>query len=135
VDKAGILQVVADRRYSTARWQKLRKAVLYRDGHVCRVRGPNCTGYATSVHHVVPSSKAPHLFWAESNLLSSCAPCNYGGGRRIAVENGRRRIERLEEIIVEQDGRIQRLLERVAELESERPASPPRRTSPKPMIY
>jgi hypothetical protein len=126
---------VADRRYSTARWQRLRKAVLYRDGYVCRVQGPRCTGYATSVHHLVPSSERADLFWAESNLVASCSPCNYGGGRRIAADNGRRRIARLEQTIVEQDQQIQRLLERVAQYESERPNPALRRTRPRPAIY
>jgi hypothetical protein len=43
----------SDRRYSTARWQRLRKAVLARDGHQCMIGGPRCRGYATTVHHQV----------------------------------------------------------------------------------
>jgi hypothetical protein len=27
------------------------------------VGGPRGTGHATTVHHLVPSSQAPHLFW------------------------------------------------------------------------
>jgi hypothetical protein len=42
---------MSDRRYSTARWQRLRKAVLAHYGHVCQIQGPRCTGYATTVHH------------------------------------------------------------------------------------
>jgi 5-methylcytosine-specific restriction endonuclease McrA len=44
---------VSDRRYSTARWQRLRKAVLAHYGYVCQVEGPRCTGYATTVHHLI----------------------------------------------------------------------------------
>jgi hypothetical protein len=36
---------VSDRRYSTARWQKLRRAVLAHYGHMCQIQGPRCTGY------------------------------------------------------------------------------------------
>jgi 5-methylcytosine-specific restriction endonuclease McrA len=53
---------MSDRRYSTARWQKLRRAVLAHYGYVCQIEGPRCTGYATTVHHLIPSSQAPHLF-------------------------------------------------------------------------
>jgi 5-methylcytosine-specific restriction endonuclease McrA len=43
--------------------------VLVRDGHVCQIQRPRCTGYAT-VHHFVPSSQAPHLFWEPTNLVA-----------------------------------------------------------------
>jgi 5-methylcytosine-specific restriction endonuclease McrA len=55
---------LSDRRYSTARWQRLRKAVLAHYGHVCQIAGTRCTGYATTVHHLIPSSQAPELFWS-----------------------------------------------------------------------
>jgi hypothetical protein len=50
---------MSDRRYSTARWQRLRKAVLAHYGHVCQIQGPRCAGYASTVHHLVPSSSRP----------------------------------------------------------------------------
>jgi 5-methylcytosine-specific restriction endonuclease McrA len=81
---------VSDRRYSTAALQKLRKAVLRRDGYVCRIQGPRCTGYATTVHHLIASSQAPDLFWATENLVSACPRCNFGGGAQVAADNGRR---------------------------------------------
>ena len=122
--------LVADRRYSTARWQRLRKAVLNRDGHLCRIQAPGCRGRAVSVHHVQASSQAPHLFWEPSNLVSACSKCNYGGGRQIAADNSRRRTEQLEQIILQQDQRIQQLLERLQQYESEQPHKPPQ-----PAIY
>jgi 5-methylcytosine-specific restriction endonuclease McrA len=108
---------VSDRRYSTARWQKLRKAVLAHYGYVCQVEGPRCTGYATTVHHLVPSSQAPEVFWEPANLTASCAPCNYGDGTRVARQNTRRRIADLERIVLEQDQRIAQLVERLAAYE------------------
>jgi hypothetical protein len=45
---------MSDRRYSTARWQRLRRAVLAHYGYACQLEGPRCTGYATNVHHLVP---------------------------------------------------------------------------------
>jgi hypothetical protein len=53
----GSLRRMSDRRYSTARWQRLRKAVLAHYGYVCQLEGPRCTGYATTVHHLIPSSQ------------------------------------------------------------------------------
>jgi 5-methylcytosine-specific restriction endonuclease McrA len=47
---------MSDRRYSTARWQRLRRQVLIRDGGACMIQGPRCTGQATTVHDIVPSS-------------------------------------------------------------------------------
>jgi 5-methylcytosine-specific restriction endonuclease McrA len=105
---------VSDRRYSTARWQRLRRAVLAHYGHVCQLQGPRCTGYATTVHHLVPSSQAPHLFWEPSNLVAACGACNYGGGARVQADNRRRRTAQLEQLIEQQARQIAQLLERLA---------------------
>jgi 5-methylcytosine-specific restriction endonuclease McrA len=105
---------VSDRRYSTARWQRLRKAVLAHYGYVCQLEGPRCTGYATTVHHLVPSSQAPHLFWEPANLVASCPRCNYGGGSRVAADNRRQQIAYLQQLVEEQQQQIDRLLEKVA---------------------
>jgi 5-methylcytosine-specific restriction endonuclease McrA len=105
---------MSDRRYSTARWQRLRKAVLAHYGHVCQLQGPRCTGYATTVHHLVPSSQAPHLFWEPANLVASCPRCNYGGGSRVAAYNRRQQIAYLQQLVEEQQQQIDRLLEKVA---------------------
>jgi 5-methylcytosine-specific restriction endonuclease McrA len=109
---------VSDRRYSTARWQRLRKAVLAHYGHVCQVEGPRCTGYATTVHHLVPSSQAPYLFWEPSNLVAACRRCNYGDGARVAAENTRQTIERLQQTIGDQQAQIDGLLEKLAAYEA-----------------
>jgi len=114
---------VRDPRYSTAAWQKLRKAVLARDGHVCQIQGPRCQGYATSVHHLIPSSQAPELFWEPSNLVAACGRCNYGGGARVAAENTRRTIESLRALVEEQQQQIAEMAERLARYEHpKRPA-------------
>jgi 5-methylcytosine-specific restriction endonuclease McrA len=105
---------VSDRRYSTARWQRLRKAVLAHYGYVCQLEGPRCTGYATTVHHLVPSSQAPHLFWEPSNLIAACGRCNYGDGARVAAENTRRTIKDLRALVEEQQQQIAEMAERLA---------------------
>jgi 5-methylcytosine-specific restriction endonuclease McrA len=113
---------VSDRRYSTARWQRLRKAVLAHYGYVCQVEGPRCTGYATTVHHLVPSSQAPHLFWEPSNLVAACRRCNYGDGARVAAQNTRQTIEDLRLLVEEQQQQIAEMAERLARYE--RPMRP-----------
>ena len=110
---------MSDRRYSTARWQRLRKAVLAHYGYVCQVEGPRCTGYATTVHHLIPSSQAPHLFWEPSNLVAACRRCNYGDGSRIAAVNTRQTIERLRALVGEQEQEIAQLAERLAYYEDQ----------------
>jgi 5-methylcytosine-specific restriction endonuclease McrA len=114
---------VSDRRYSTARWQRLRKAVLAHYGYVCQIQGPRCTGYATTVHHRVPSSQAPHLFWEPANLVAACRRCNYGGGARVAAENTRRTVEDLRALVIEQQEQIADMAVRLARYEHpKRPA-------------
>jgi hypothetical protein len=89
---------VSDRRYSTARWQRLRRAVLRRDGYQCMIGGPRCRGHANTVHHRVPSSEAPELFWSVRNLEAACSTCNYGGGAGIAAGNRRAASARIAEL-------------------------------------
>jgi HNH endonuclease len=113
---------MSDRRYSTARWQRLRKAVLAHYGYVCQVEGPRCTGYATTVHHLVPSSQAPQLFWEPANLVAACRRCNYRDGSRVAAQNTRRTIEELRLLVEGQQAEIDRLLARLGEREQPRPA-------------
>lgn len=72
-------------------WRRIREQVLRRDPN-CMIRGPKCTGVSTTVDHVVPLSKAPHLAHDLNNLRGACGPCNYGGGARI-TNNARRAAE------------------------------------------
>jgi 5-methylcytosine-specific restriction endonuclease McrA len=108
---------MSDRRYSTARWQRLRKAVLAHYGYVCQLEGPSCTGYATTVHHRVPSSQAPYLFWEPENLVAACTRCNYGDGARVGADNRRRRTAQLERLVEQQAQQIDWLLEKLAAYE------------------
>jgi hypothetical protein len=86
---------------------------------MCQVEGPRCTGYATTVHHLIPSSQAPHLFSEPSNLVAAGRRCNYGGGARVAAQNTRQTIERLQQIIGEQQQEIAQLAERLAHYEDQ----------------
>jgi 5-methylcytosine-specific restriction endonuclease McrA len=113
---------MSDRRYSTAAWQRLRKAVLVRDGYVCQIQGPHCTLAATTCDHILPTSTHPHLFWAEENLRAACRKCNLGAGSRIAAANTRQTIERLQQIIGQQQQQIAQLLETITRYEDAKPA-------------
>jgi 5-methylcytosine-specific restriction endonuclease McrA len=123
---------MSDRRYSSSQWQRVRRAILQRDGGVCRIQGPRCTGHATTVHHVIPSSQRPDLFYASENLVSACGACNYGGGARVQAENRRLRTTQLYEIIENQQAQIEQLLARLAELEQ---PPPPAKKAIAPAIY
>jgi hypothetical protein len=72
---------MSDRRYSTARWQRLRKAVLAYYGYVCQVEGPRCTGYATTVHHILPSSQYPNCFGTPRTWKPPAAPATTATAR------------------------------------------------------
>jgi 5-methylcytosine-specific restriction endonuclease McrA len=126
---------MSDRRYSTARWQRLRKAVLAHYGHMCRVEGPRCTGYATTVHHQIPSSQAPELFWEPANLVAACGACNYGGGARVQADNRRRRTAELEQLVEYQAQQIAQLLQRLARYEDVDGGEPGAVERPAPAIY
>jgi 5-methylcytosine-specific restriction endonuclease McrA len=79
---------------------------------VCQIQGPRCRGHANSVHHIIPSSQRPDLFWVISNLGAACAACNYGGGSYTKAENqrsSREQIAYLEHVIEVLEGRIDEL--------------------------
>ncbi len=61
--------------YKTARWQKLRRLVLKRDGYTCQATGAMLVGqYPASnspvVDHIRPHRGDADLFWDEDNLQS-----------------------------------------------------------------
>ena len=68
----------------------VRKAVLARDDHLCRIRGPRCRGYATTDHHVIPFSQAPDLFWEPENIVAACGACDCAGGSASPPRTGAR---------------------------------------------
>jgi 5-methylcytosine-specific restriction endonuclease McrA len=125
---------MSDRRHSTARWQRLRRQVIARDGGICQIQGPRCRGVANSAHHVLPSSQYPELFWSPENLQAACTPCNQSGGAWVQADNRRRRLAQLEQLIEEQQATIDRLLERLARYENP-PAAAPTQVRPNPQIF
>jgi 5-methylcytosine-specific restriction enzyme A len=75
--------------YKTARWQKLRLAVLVRDLWTCRRCGLVASGKGQAIaDHVRPHRGDPVLFWDAGNLQCLCKPCHDGAKAR---EEARRR--------------------------------------------
>ncbi len=58
-------------------WKRLRQAVLERDGFVCQLRLPGCTGLATQADHIVAGDD--HSL---ANLQAACAHCNAAKNHR-----------------------------------------------------
>lgn len=75
--------------YKTARWHRVRRHVLARDGQRCRIATPGiCLGRATEVDHIVAMSDggAPADL---RNLQAACKPCNVSKARAATVERAR----------------------------------------------
>lgn len=49
----------------------IRPAILDRDGHLCQIGLPGCTGHATEVDHIVPGDDH-----SPANLQAACTSCN-----------------------------------------------------------
>ena len=69
--------------YKTARWQKLRWAVLVRDLFTCR----RCKRVEPDTSQLVADHDTPHrgdeaLFWDPENLQCLCKPCHDGDKQR-----------------------------------------------------
>lgn len=65
------------RKYKSQKWKDKRKAVLKRDGFLCR----ECSRYgkrkdAEHVHHVIPMAEDPELWLSGHNLISLCKECH-----------------------------------------------------------
>ena len=57
--------------YHSKRWDRLRRAVLARDGYKCQVSkryGRNVP--ANTVHHIFPRDEYPEYQWEDWNLIS-----------------------------------------------------------------
>ena len=65
---------------NTGRWKRIRLTVLKRDAYECQMRGPKCTGVATSVDHVIPYAQGGDDNY--NNLRAACRTCNTTAGAR-----------------------------------------------------
>jgi 5-methylcytosine-specific restriction endonuclease McrA len=110
-----------NRPYSSSAWQRTRRAILARDGGICMIKGPRCTGIATTVDHIIPSSQGGP-FWDPANLRASCERCNYARSSSVAAANTRTKMAEMLAIIDQQAQEIEQLREQLRRLE--RPAQP-----------
>ena len=57
--------------YKSARWLRLREAVLRRDGYMCQIsKRYGKRVQATTVHHIFPRDEYPEYQWEPWNLIS-----------------------------------------------------------------
>ena len=71
------------RLYGTARWQRLRWAVLVRDLFACRMCGAVHSDTSLLVaDHIRPHRGDEALFWDEGNLQCLCKRCHDGAKQR-----------------------------------------------------
>jgi 5-methylcytosine-specific restriction endonuclease McrA len=78
---------------TTARWAKLRRRILERDGYVCAY----CQGKANSVDHIIPRAVWPDDMPGvddPSNLVAACKPCNSKKGSKIGAPPREKNIQR-----------------------------------------
>ena len=60
--------------YKSKRWQRLRAAILQRDGFQCQISKTfNRSEPANTVHHIFPIEDYPQYRWEEWNLISVCS--------------------------------------------------------------
>ena len=65
------MRKIVDSFYRSRRWERLREAVLRRDGYMCQEsRRYGKRVQATTVHHVFPREEFPEYQWAAWNLVS-----------------------------------------------------------------
>jgi 5-methylcytosine-specific restriction endonuclease McrA len=78
---------VADGRYSTYEWRKLRARVIQQEP-ICQLGLPGCTHYSKQVDHILSANDRPDLFLTRSNLRGVCASCHH---RRSAEQSKAKR--------------------------------------------
>ncbi len=63
-------------------WRRMVAYILRRDGYVCQLRLPGCTGVAETADHIIPFAVRPDLELEPSNLQAACTWCNQHRGSR-----------------------------------------------------
>lgn len=69
---------------TTARWAKIRKRILERDGRICAY----CHGPANTVDHIIPRGAWPEGVPGvddPSNLTAACKACNSRKGSKVGA--------------------------------------------------
>lgn len=71
-------------------WQRIRKEVLERDGHLCQIRYPGCRIKANQVDHIYPVAEHGHTFDPQL-LRAACQHCNNARNRNNPIPTPSRR--------------------------------------------
>lgn len=83
--------------YKSKRWQRLRKAVLARDGYQCQESKRYGKALpATTVHHIFPREDYPQYQWESWNLISLSADVHDQMHNRTTRELTQQGLELLE---------------------------------------
>lgn len=83
--------------YKSKRWQRLRKAVLARDGYQCQESKRYGKALpATTVHHIFPREDYPEYQWESWNLISLSADVHDQMHNRTTRELTQQGLELLE---------------------------------------
>ena len=83
--------------YKSKRWQRLRKAVLARDGYQCQEsKRYGKVLPATTVHHIFPREDYPQYQWESWNLISLSADVHDQMHNRTTRELTQQGLELLE---------------------------------------
>jgi hypothetical protein len=114
---------MADRRYSTARWQRLRNAILARDSGICTIQGPRCTGGRGHRRPHLPEQHAPAPVLGLGEPAERLPALRLRSGARIQADNRRRQIAQLEQLVEQQAQQITELLAKLAAYEDGSSAS------------
>jgi hypothetical protein len=70
-----IPRVSSKRKKKDAEYAKLRQRYLT-ENPLCMIKGPNCTHYATDVHHSFAGSNRDAFYLVQSTWLAVCRACH-----------------------------------------------------------
>lgn len=70
-----ISRVSAKRAKKDAEYSKLRERYLT-ENPLCMIKGPNCSHYATDVHHIKSGSDRDVYYLVQSTWMASCRACH-----------------------------------------------------------
>ena len=71
--------------YNSRQWRGTSAQVIFRDRHQCQIKGPHCTGLATTTDHIYPVAAGGTSDL--SNLRAACRNCN--SERAASTQGGR----------------------------------------------
>lgn len=74
--------------YRSPQWRRTAPIVLERDNYSCHFCSRGKPDALLQVHHLIPRSIAPHLFYSLSNLMTLCEECHRNETMKQAIKYG-----------------------------------------------